>query len=77
MATVTWETAKELYCDRVKQRVALVEQRVYPADFMPYPGGLTYQVRSRRCSSGIECNVAGRQCRWSGLNPNYDPFAEQ
>jgi hypothetical protein len=76
MATIMWQTLKDMHCDRVKQDVALVEERIYPADFIPYHGDPDYQVRSRRCTYGTDCNLAGYACRWSGLNPDYDPFAE-
>ena len=37
--------------------------------------GRPYKVLARKCSLGLECNLAGFACRWSYTNPDYDPFA--
>ena len=74
MARIVKETIKQIYCDRLNRDVSLVEERVYPADFMPESAGVAYHAQSRQCSFGIDCNRFGYSCRWSGLNPNYDPF---
>ena len=74
MSTITWDTVKRIHCEGIQQQVALVEERVYPADFVTHLGGQSFQVRKRQCTYGIECNLRGHPCRWSGLNPDYDPF---
>ncbi len=74
MATLVDHTLKTIYCERVGQTVSLVEERIYPHEILPDAGGTQYQAKRRRCSEGIDCNLAGYSCRWSGLNPDYDPF---
>lgn len=74
MAKVIKETIKTIYCDRLNRDVALVEGRVYPADILPDTAGTAYHVQSRECNFGVDCNRYGYSCKWSGLNPDYDPF---
>lgn len=76
MATIVWETVSQRWCDLMNQEAELLEERVYPADFLPDVGA-PYQVWARKCSLGVSCNLAGYACRWSFVNPGYDPFAEQ
>lgn len=64
---------KEIYCDRLNRDVSLIEDRVYPPDMMP-DAGPVFHRRARMCSFGVDCNRLGYACKWSGLNPNYDPF---
>lgn len=72
MATVRWVTVQEIWCDRVQEPAALLEERVYADDVQT--DMTPYQVRARRCSHGTFCNLEGYRCRWSFLNPFYDPF---
>lgn len=60
----------------MNQEAELLEERVYPADILPDVGA-PYQVWARKCSLGVNCNLAGYACRWSFINPDYDPFAEK
>lgn len=50
----------------------MLEERIYPSDRMSDVE--SYHVKARKCSFGLECNMAGYKCRWSFLNPAYDPF---
>ncbi len=75
MPTIIWEVTKKIWCDRVKKEVDLLEERVYPDEPVP-DVGKPFQVLARKCPLGVECNLIGFACRWSGLNPNYDPFVE-
>ncbi len=76
MSTIIWEVIKKHWCDLMEQEAELLEERVYPGDPIP-EGGTAYQVLARKCSHGIECNMAGYYCRWAWTNPEYDPFAEK
>ena len=73
MATIVWETVSQHWCDLMDQAAELLEERVYPADILP-GAGVPYHVRARKCSLGLDCNLAGCTCRWSFLNPAYDPL---
>lgn len=75
MSNQEWVKKQSLYCDRLKQTVYLLEERIYPEGILPDVGE-PYQVRSQKCSAGLECNLLGMRCRWSGLNPTNDPFFE-
>ena len=75
MPKIVWETTNKIWCDRTRQEVDLLEERIYPDEALPEVG-LTFRVRARKCPLGLECNLEGFACRWSGLNPNYDPFVE-
>jgi hypothetical protein len=74
MADSIWLVVDKIWCDRVDAEADLLEQRVYPPDVLPNAEGL-YQVRARKCSYGVDCNLAGFTCRYAFNNPNYDPFA--
>ncbi|MBI4771241.1 MAG: hypothetical protein HY784_12740 [Chloroflexi bacterium] len=74
MSTVVWEVAKKIWCDAMRQEAELLEERVYPDERL-LAVGAPYRVRARKCSLGIECNLAGYDCRWAATNPDYDPFA--
>lgn len=76
VATTVWEVANSIWCDRVRQEVGLLEERIYPGERLP-DGGAYYQVHGRKCTLGIECNLAGYPCCWAFTNPNYDPFLEE
>ena len=73
MSSQVWVKKQSQFCIRLKQTVYLLEERVYPGSLIPEVGE-TYQVRAQKCSAGVECNLLGLRCRWSGLNPTYDPF---
>ena len=75
MATIVGHTVKAIYCERVQQNVNLVEERIYPDAILPDSPGAQYLVKNRKCNLGIDCNLVGNACKWSGLNPNYDPFS--
>jgi hypothetical protein len=76
MATIVWETVSQHWCDLMNQPVDLLEERVYPANLLTGVG-VPYHVRARKCSLGLDCNLAGYACRWSFLNPGHDPFVEK
>lgn len=76
MAKAVWEVSKTIWCDALKRDADLLEERVYPDDEVP-DVAQPYHVRARKCSFGLECNLDGYYCRWSALNPNYDPFVEK
>jgi hypothetical protein len=75
MATIVSHVVKTTYCERVRKNVDLVEERIYPNDVLPDSPGAPYLVKNRKCSIGIDCNLVGYACKWSGLNPDYDPFS--
>ncbi len=66
---------KKIMCARVRQEATLLEDRIYAADADPEVD-TDYIVRARRCNFGVDCNIQGFGCRWSGLNPDYDPFVD-
>jgi len=74
MAKAQWTKADEIWCDRVKGRAVLLEERIFPADVLP-EGQAPYHVRARKCSLGLECNLVGYTCQYAFNNPNLDPFA--
>jgi hypothetical protein len=73
MAAIIWKTTQTIFCDRIQAEADLYEERVYPDEVLP-DAGAPYQVRARRCSQGMQCNLVGHNCRWAGTNPVYDPF---
>ena len=73
MSNRIWVRKESIICDRRKSTVHLLEERVYPGDTVPDVGE-PFRIRAQKCSAGIECNLHGFGCRWSGLNPMYDPF---
>jgi hypothetical protein len=73
MSKTVWTAVDRIWCDRMKQEAELLEQRVYPGDLVP-DVDVPFQVRARKCSFDIECNLAGFTCRWAFSNPNGDPF---
>jgi hypothetical protein len=74
MATIAWEPVATHWCDLQGCEAQLLEQRAYPADQVP-DTGVRFKVLARKCSFGVECNLAGYACRWAWTNPDYDPFA--
>jgi hypothetical protein len=73
MATVVWEPVKTMQCTRLGEQVQLLEKRVYPIDLFD-TAWAGFHKEGKCCSHGVECNQKGLACRWSGLNPDYDPF---
>jgi hypothetical protein len=73
MADSIWLVVDRVWCDRTQTAADLLEERVFPAEVLP-DAKVPYQVRARKCSLGLECNLLGYTCRWSYTNPNYDPF---
>lgn len=74
MAYVTWQVTGVVNCRRAEP-AELLEERVYPSDFL-FGAARTYRVRAHKCSQADACRDAGLPCRWTGFNPNYDPFVE-
>jgi hypothetical protein len=73
MSNSIWLVVDKVWCDRMKAEAELLEERVFAADVLP-DAQVPYQVRARKCSLGVECNLAGYTCRWSFTNPSFDPF---
>lgn len=76
MTAVVMHVVDTVQCSRVHREVQLVEERLYPGDLVPDVGA-PYRAVSHRCSSGVDCNLIGYPCRWSGINPNHDPFLDK
>ena len=55
------------------QTAKLLETRIYPADWLEHAAA-GFQVYARRCSLTETCRAHEVPCRWTGLNPTYDPF---
>lgn len=72
MAVHTWQVVAKVNCGRPKP-AELLQERVYPTGLLDNALGL-FEVRAQRCSQADECLAEGLACRWTGLNPNYDPF---
>lgn len=72
MARSEWVPVKKIWCDRIGGEAQLLEQWVYPEEIMPDTA--PYRVVGRKCSTGLECNIAGAPCKWSYINPDHDPF---
>lgn len=75
MTTIAWVVVDTIRCERVGQDADLLEEREYFEDRLT-DVGRPYRVRARKCSFGLECNLAEHRCQWSYINPNYDPFAK-
>lgn len=75
MAFKTWKVTKVRYCSHVGQEVAMEVEAVYPSDFIPDSAP---RIQAHRCSNAVNCLISQRAaCKWSGANPNYDPYAEK
>jgi hypothetical protein len=72
MAVLSWQVVAQVNCGRATP-AKLLEERVYPADFLVDTTG-AFRVQSRHCAKAAACRAANVPCRWTGLNPNYDPF---
>lgn len=72
----TWRPVRRIFCERTQTEVELLELDDGHPD---YAGELDGE-RTRplqRCQLGQVCNREELKCRWSYLNPDYDPFASQ
>jgi hypothetical protein len=74
MSDSIWLVVDRVWCDRMQTEAKLLEERVYADEAVEGPGA-PFQVRARKCSLGLACNLVGYQCRYAFNNPNYDPFA--
>jgi hypothetical protein len=74
MADSIWLVVDKIWCDRAQAEADLLEERVYASEIVPNVEA-PYRVRARKCSFGLECNLAGFTCRYAFNNPNSDPFA--
>jgi hypothetical protein len=72
MTTITTQAVATAICPG-GQTAVLVEERLYPSDWLD-DANAPFQVRIRFCDQQEECRAANRSCRWTGLNPNFDPF---
>ncbi len=72
MGTKSWETLKVQYCVRSGMKVQFEAEVVHPAEWLP---DQPPRIVAHRCSHGSICMATGQgMCRWSGANPDYDPF---
>ncbi len=72
MAYQAWVNTSTAWCERMKTDANMLERRVYPAEIMPDVP--RYQVKARKCSLGIACNLAGISCKWAFTELGSDPF---
>jgi hypothetical protein len=75
MSDNIWLVVDNIWCDRMKAEASVLEERVFADDTLAGPNR-PYQVRARKCSFGLDCNLIGYPCRNAFNNPNYDPFAD-
>ena len=72
MAYEAWVKTDTQWCDRMQAEADMMEKRIYASEVMPdFPG---YQIKARKCSLGMACNLAGFTCKWSYADMGYDPF---
>ncbi len=72
MAFRTWQVSKIKYCEYVGHEVALEDEVVYPAEYLP---DQPPRVLASRCSNATICNQLERPvCIWCGTNPNHQPL---
>jgi hypothetical protein len=76
MTVIVREPIKTIWCQSINDSATLIEERVHPGDSLALVGAPDYRVLRQECSHGVECNLIGCACRWSFLNPDYDPFPE-
>ena len=74
MAVREWVEVKSIHCQQVDHKAVLLEERIYPIGMLRTGPGSQFHVGGQKCSLGTACNVMEHACRWSFLNPNYDPF---
>ncbi|HWQ46090.1 MAG TPA: hypothetical protein VN376_04440 [Longilinea sp.] len=66
-----WETVKVRYCKTADCNVALQVELLYPNDVLPDGA----RINGERCSHGNDClRMDAGRCKWSGQNPDFDPF---
>jgi hypothetical protein len=76
MTAIKREPVKTIWCDRIGDNASLVEVRVFLGDSPAAIATNNSHVLKQECSHSIECNLNGCPCRWSYLNPDYDPFLD-
>ena len=70
MAKKVWQVEKVKYCEHVEQEVAIENEVIYPAEFLP---DQPPRVIARRCSHSLECNMLEKPaCALCGTNPDMD-----
>jgi hypothetical protein len=71
MAFRTWQVEKIQYCERVGHEIALENEVVYPAEFLPEQPP---RILAHRCSNAVDCNLMDKAaCSWCATNPGHDP----
>ena len=73
MTQSVWLVVDQVWCERAQAKADLLKERVYAGEVLPNVEA-SFQVRARKCSFGLECNLAGFTCKFAFNNPNYDPF---
>ena len=72
MAFRTWQVDKIKYCELVGLEVALEDEVIYPAEFLP---DQPPRVNAHRCSNAMLCNQMDKPvCIWCGTNPDRQPL---
>jgi len=70
MAERTWQVSRIKYCEHVGHEIALENEVVYPAEFLP---DQPPRIIARRCSNAIECNLTDdTACEWCATNPGHE-----
>ena len=70
MAKKVWQVEKVKYCEHVEQEVAIENEVIYPAEFLP---DQPPRVIARRCSHSLECNMIEKPaCALCGTNTDMD-----
>ena len=72
MAKRMWQVQMLKYCEHVGHEIALENEVVYPADFLP---DQPPRILANRCSNAVQCNTMFDKpvCSWCGTNPTHDP----
>jgi len=72
MAERIWQVKKLKYCMHIGREIALENELVYPADFLP---DQPPRILASRCSNAVECNMMFEKpvCSWCGTNPGHEP----
>lgn len=73
MARIEKVGAREIYCDRARRKASLLEDRIYPSD-RKSDNSNGFHISVRTCSLSRMCSCLSYGCKWTGLNPDYDPF---
>jgi hypothetical protein len=71
MAERAWQVEKIKYCEHVGHEIALENEVVYPAEYLP---DQPPRIIAHRCSNAVECNMMDKaSCALCGTNPELDP----